>query len=188
VSTETLLTVLGACVMVAFLIYVGALTWVRCFIDATSRWLSRPWAEDRARIERIQADVAKVIEAPQPLEAWTPLQRDALGIDETDSLILRIQRELNQLEWAEITDRQVLPPAEPQVTRLYGWGQVEPVRTMVDGRTITAGRLPDPARDLAIAQRQLRKQNPERYPSAADEARRKRFEDSPTVTGERVFG
>lgn len=121
----------------------------------------------KERVEFSSPSTEPVIDALRPLEAWTPLQREALGIDATDAWILATQSELNRLEWAETTARQVAEPAEPEVTHLYAWSQVEPVRTMVDGRTITTG-------------------TPNQGQIAA--ARQKRFEESPTVTGERVFG
>lgn len=68
-------------------------------------------------------------ERPAPLVAWTPEERAAYGIDDTDAWIAETQRTLNQREWATITCGRITAEKiqADEVVELRAWGSPEPI-------------------------------------------------------------
>jgi hypothetical protein len=43
---------------------------------------------------------------PKTLQPWSPAEREAFGVNETDQLIARIDHELKDIEWSRLTSQQ----------------------------------------------------------------------------------
>lgn len=57
--------------------------------------------EERA-YQRVMAESTE----PRNEPAWTPLEREILGVDDTDILIRKIDREIKQEEWGQIYETE----------------------------------------------------------------------------------
>lgn len=73
--------------------------------------------DKRGQIHQLEAEVAMPARL-EKIEAWSPLEREALGVNDTDRLIERL-------------DRELAPPAprvEEDRVEIRAWGQADPVR------------------------------------------------------------
>lgn len=137
--------------MIIFLgcVFIGAVIAVAVIVRRDLEW-QEELTRQVAALEA-QADDPQAFEAPEhQTEAWTPLEREAFGVNETIKLIDRIDAELGQevkrdqarraglVGPAPTTPTPRIPDEDYEVIELCQWGDPTPIRT---ARRLTGGIL-----------------------------------------------